>query len=262
VTPNAILISIVQRLSLSVVLGVITSILLGSVAFAQYHSSNYKSNEVFFGSGGDTGQSSASYKAQVSVGALGVSTSSSSNYQAYNGFLTPNVPFLALTISTSTVNLGTLSTGTTATGNATFQVTAYVDSGYTVQSVSPPPNYTSGSGSHTLTGMSLGGSTIGTEQFGMNLEPNTSPTTFGLAPAPQPNGTFANGQAATGYSTANQYKYNAGDVIACSGASAPCSTGSGWGETIFTLSYVANISPTTPAGFYTVNQDLVVVATY
>jgi hypothetical protein len=248
------------RLLMIMVLGILS--FLGSVAFAQYTSTNYQSNEVFFGSGGDNSQTSTNYSANASVGVLGVGKGSSTNYQAYNGFLTPNEPFLSMVVNTSTVSLGTLGTGTTATGTANFTVTAYVDSGYTVQSVSPPPSYTSGAGSHTLAGMALGGSSVGVEQFGMNLRLNSSPAAFGADPAPQPDSTFANGQAATGYSTANQYKYSQGDILACSGTSAPCSASSGWGETIFTISYIANISLVTPAGNYSVNQDLVVVATY
>ena len=251
-----------KRLSLSLALAAITTLFFSGLAFAQYSSTNYQSNEVFFGSGGDNNQSSANYSANASVGALGVGNSSSANYQAYSGFLTPNEPFLSMQVNTSTVSLGTLSTSSPATGTATFTVTAYVDSGYTVQTVSSPPSYTSGSGSHTLIGMALGGSTPGTEQFGINLRSNSLPVSQGADPSPQPSSTFANGQAATGYSTPDQYKYNAGDIIACSGASAPCSASSGWGQTIFTISYIANISLITPAGNYSVNQDLVAVATY
>ncbi|HXY18349.1 MAG TPA: hypothetical protein VEH48_02955, partial [Candidatus Nitrosopolaris sp.] len=170
-------------------------------------------------------------------------------------------PFLSMTVNTSSVNLGNLSTSTTATGIATFDVTAYVDSGYTVQTVSQPPSYTSGSSSHTLTAMSLGGSVVGTEQYGINLVVNTSPASFGSNPVPEPSSAFANGAAATGYNTPNEYAYNAGDVIACAGTSGSC-TGSGWGDTTFTISYIANISLVTPAGNYSAIQDLVVVATY
>jgi hypothetical protein len=40
---------------------------MSGVAFAQYSSSNYQANEVFFGSGGDNNQSSANYNASVAV---------------------------------------------------------------------------------------------------------------------------------------------------------------------------------------------------
>jgi hypothetical protein len=95
---------------------------------------------------------------------------------------------------------------------------------------------------------------VGTEEFGINLVDNSSPN-IGSDPSPQPDGTFATGQAATGYGTQNQFKYNAGDVIAES-------NGSGWGLTNYTISYIANISVLTPAGSYSAVQDLVAIATY
>jgi hypothetical protein len=248
-----------KRLRLPLSLVPFVMLVFGGVAFAQYSSSNYKSNEVFFGSGGDTGQSSANYKAQASAGALGVGRYSSTTYQAFSGFLTPNEPFLEMQIDTAgPVNLGTLSTTTTATGTAAFHVRAYIDSGYTVQIVSQPPSFTSGAASHTLTGMSSQSNAVtNTEQFGINLKANTSPATFGSDPSPQPNGTFATGVAATGYEIANQYKYVVGDVI----AQTP-SGSSGWGLTNYTISYVADINTVTPAGNYSMVQDLVVVATF
>jgi len=233
-------------------------VVLGGIAFAQYNSSNYKANEVFFGAGGDTNQSSANYKASASAGALGVGQTSSANYQAYSGFLTPNEPFLEMVIDTPTVDLGTLDTSITKTGTASFHVRAYIDSGYTVQTMSQPPSYTSGSQSHTLTAMStLGSPAVGTEQFGINLVANTSPAGFGSDPSPQPNGTFANGLAAAGYNTPNQFKYVPGDTIVQTPAGS-----SGWGLTNYTISYIADTSAFTPAGSYKMIHDLVVVATF
>jgi hypothetical protein len=230
----------------------------GGVALAQYSSSNYKSNEVFFGSGGDNNQSSSHYSASVSAGALGVGNYAGTNYKAYSGFLTPNDPFLELQIDTSSVNMGAVDAATTRTGQADFHVRAYIDTGYTVQTMSQPPSYTSGSDTHVLKAMTtLGSSAAGTEQFGINMVHNTSPATFGNDPSPQPDGTFATGVAATGYNTANQYQYNVGDVIAGTPAGS-----NGWGLTDYTISYIANASILTPAGDYQMVQDLVAVATY
>jgi hypothetical protein len=247
-----------KRLSLSVLLVAVFSLLISGVALAQYSSSNYKTNEVIFGNGGDNNQSSSNYKAGVSAGALGVGRYSSANYQAYSGFLTPNEPFLEIGIDTGTVDMGTLDVAATRSGQADFHVRAYVDTGYTVQTLSQPPKYTSGSASHTLSPMAtLGSSAAGTEQFGINLVHNTSPANFGNDPSPQPDGTFATGVAAAGYSTANQFKYNVGDTVARTPSGS-----SGWGLTNYTISYIANTSILTPAGNYTMVQDLVVVATY
>ena len=235
-------------------------IVFGGVAMAQYNSSNYKANEVFFGNGGDNNQSSANYNASVSSGALGVGRYNSNGYQVFSGFLTPNEPFLELGIDTPVVSLGVLDTASAKTGTAGFHVRAYIDSGYTVQTMSQPPSYTSGTGTYTLAAMtSLGSSAPGTEQFGMNLvgPNNVGAGNFGSNPSPQPDSSFANGIAATGYDTVNQFKYNVGDTIAQTPSGA-----SGWGETDYTISYIANIKPLTPAGSYTMIHDLVVVATY
>jgi hypothetical protein len=114
---------------------------------------------------------------------------------------------------------------------------------------------TSGSGSHQLAAKtSLGIPQPGTEEFGMNLVDNSSPN-IGADPSPQPDGTFATGQAATGYDTPNEFQYSPGATIAESNAS-------GWGLTNYTISYIANISVLTPAGSYSAAQDLVAIATY
>lgn len=248
-----------KRLCLLAVVPVLT-ILFSGVAQAQYSSNNYKANEVFFGSGGDTNQSSANYKASASAGALGVGQYSSANYQAYSGFLTPNEPFLEMIIDTPLVDLGVLDPSITKTGTAAFHVRAYIDSGYTVQTVSPPPSYTTDSGTYTLNGMGTQGSpTPGTEQFGINLTGpnNLGAGNFGSSPSPQPTAAFANGVAAPGYDTANQFKYVVGDTIVQTPAGS-----SGWGQTNYTISYVANMGSFTPAGSYRMTHDLVVVATY
>lgn len=232
--------------------------LISSPVAAQYSSGNYKANEVFFGNGGDNNLSSPNYKAQAASGVLGVGRYSSSNYQAYSGFLTPNEPFLEFHIDTSTVDLGTLDLSSTKTGTANFHVRAYINTGYTVQTVSQPPSYTSGLVSHTLSAMTTQGLAVtGTEQFGINLVHNTSPANFGSDPSPQPDGSYATGIAAPGYDTTNKFKYVVGDIV----AQTP-SGSSGWGQTNFTVSYIANQGPFTPAGNYTMNHDLVVVATY
>jgi hypothetical protein len=221
--------------------------------FAQYTSPNYQSNETFFGTGGDLDSSSPNYKAQSAAGGLGVGLTSSTNYKAYSGFLTPNEPFLEMSINTSLADLGVLDSTAAKTANATFTVRAYTNSGYTVVTASQPPKTSTGI---TLTPMaSLGSSTVGTEQFGMNLVANTSPATFGANPSKQPDPSFADGQAASGYDTTNQYKYNAGDVIANTNTS-------GWGQTTYTISYIGNITGITRAGQYSMVHDLVVVPTY
>lgn len=176
-----------------------------------------------------------------------------SAYLTYPGFLTPNEPFLEMTVNTSLVDLGVLDSTAAKTGNATFTVRAYTDSGYSVATVSQAPKTPGGDILNPMT--SQGSSTPGTEQFGINLVANTSPATFGANPSKQPDATFADGKAAPGYDSANQFKYNAGDVLAGTDQS-------GWGQTTYTISYIANIAPLTKTGQYSMVHDLVAVPTY
>ena len=223
-------------------------------AFAQtYSSSSYQVNEATFNSGGGIDANSASYNARGSVGDLGVGEATSASYAAFGGSITPDQEYLELNVTGGTVDLGTLSTTSTGTGTSTFYVRAYLNGSYIVKTMSQPL----GNGGYTLAAMgTAGSSTQGTEQFGINLVANTSPATFGAAPVLTPSATFANGQASTGYNTANTFKYVVGDTIASSGS------GRAWGQTNYTISYIANVSPITPGGQFTTDHDIVVVATY
>lgn len=242
-------------------LGILVSIALfilinHSLVFAQSTSStNYKTNEYYFGTGGEADLNSASYKARGSAGSLGVGVGTSTNYIGQSGFVTAQEEYLEMVVTASTVNLGNLTTTSTGSGTANFYIRTYTSSGYFVKTISSSPTY----GAKSLNAMSVGGSsTVGTEQYGINLVANNvataTPTNFGVAPALQPNSGFAYGVAASGYGTPNQFKYNAGDTIATSPK--------GIGQTNYTISYIANISAISPAGFYSVNQVLVVVASY
>ncbi|CAN5383673.1 hypothetical protein BH10PAT3_BH10PAT3_2660 [soil metagenome] len=221
-----------------------------AMAFAQTSSStNYKTNEYYFGNGGEVDLNSTSYKARGSAGGLGVGDTSSTNYKGQAGFVTPQEEFLEMSVTGSTVALGNLTTGSANTATGAFYIRAYTSSGYYVTTVSGTPGF----GAVSLAPMTVtAASAPGTEQFGINLVANTSPASFGANPAPQPNSGYAYGAAATGYATTNQYKYNAGDTIATSPK--------GIGQTNFTISYIANISVISKAGLYSVNQILVVVA--
>jgi hypothetical protein len=124
---------------------------------------------------------------------------------------------------------------------------------------SDPPSTGAGPTLHYLTGLtSQTASTTSTEQFGINVVANTLPASLsgGVSKNPQqvPDATYSFGTAATGYDTANQYKYVKGDTIATSPKSS--------GTTIYTISYIYNISAVTPAGLYLLSHVLVATSTY
>jgi len=249
-----------KRLWLGVALGGLLVGLWPVLAHAaQSQSTNYSVNEVQFGAGSQLNAASPNYKAQTSLGSTAAGVTKSASYWADAGYLTPDVPFLEMKVDPANVDLGTLSSVSTSTGTATFHVRAYVDSGYVVMSMNDPPKNENGGFMTASTSPSA--SNAGTEQFGINLVQNLTscatpaPANFGADPVQQPNNAYANGQAASGYNTCGLFKYVKGDTIAQT-------SGNGWGQTDYTISYIANIAQLTKAGSYKLTQDLVVVATY
>jgi len=214
-------------------------------------STDYQINESVLGGTGSLNSSSTNYQSSVSVGAPATGgqypaggNSSSTNYQVNAGYETTSDPALSFAVNGGTsINFGSLSTAATATSTSTFAATDYTSYGYIVQVVGTPPK----SGSHTLAAMSGSGSTTGTEQFGINLRSNTTPSVG--ADASGGLGTYG-----SGYGTQNSFKYNSGDTI----ASAPKSSG----QTIFTISYIVNAATTTPGGTYTGALTLICTGTY
>lgn len=219
-------------------------------------SPSYRIEEAQFGTGGEVESCSGNqYCAQSSLGSLGVGASSSTNFDAQAGFLTENAPFLEMSVSATPVDLGLLDPSTTAFGSGTFSVRTYLSESYTVVTMSDPPT----NNTAQLNPMTVPAApSPGTEQFGINLVNNATPN-VGSDPVNQPDNTFADGEAATGYDTPDSFKYALGDVIARSAATAG---NQAVGLTDYTISYVANISPITEAGTYVMNHVLVAVPTF
>jgi hypothetical protein len=148
----------------------------------------------------------------------------------------------------------------TDTATATSQMAASTNagSGYNITVAGT----TLTSGSNTITAMnSATTGTRGTSQFGLNLVANTTTTStpaVGTAVTPAANGTTLKGQAATGYNTADTFKYTTGDSVANS-------ANGGAGPTdaqIYTVSYIVNVSGSQAAGTYTTTLTYVCTATF
>lgn len=225
--------------------------LSGTVLAQTQTSPNFELREGSIDSGGSFQGSSPNFSSQGTTGDTGVGNSASDNYRSTAGFNTTDDPRLVLIINTSSVNFGALSTTATSTATSTFSVLNYTAYGYSVYTIGSPPS----NNSHTLSGMSSAGpSQVGVEQYGINLKANTSPVSQGADPVQVPSGIFAFGTASTGYNTANNYRYVAGEKISESAQSS--------GETDYTISYIVNASTTTPGGQYSGSQGLVVVGNY
>ena len=219
----------------------------GPIAFAQSSSDNYQVNEYFFGSGGELDAESDNFRARQSLGEMVVGNAGSENYQFHGGFTTTDEPMLEVFVEGDDYDMGVLDAAVVRSTQASFSIRNYLSEGYVVHLRGDPPTYQT----HTLEPMgSLDVSEPGTEQFGVNLVENTDPP-IGADPVHFPDETFSAGAVMFGYDTPDMYQFTDGDIVAFS----PESTG----QTAFTLSMIANITPDTPAGQYTGELDVVVV---
>ncbi len=160
-------------------------------------------------------------------------------------------PYLTFSISQNAVAL-TKSGG----GNTDYQNTGFNNG--TANTLSAMSNGTSGytisyngatltSGSNTIDAMTTkGASSTGTEQFGLNLKSNTTPST-GANPV------GGSGAPGSDYNTADQFRFvpNAATTLASSSTATS--------QTTYTVSYIANVSQVTESGAY--NTTITYIAT-
>lgn len=165
------------------------------------------------------------------------------------GYTTYEFPFpaaaqtLTFSLGANSLALGTLSTTAVTSGSHTLTVGSNAANGVAVTY----SGATLTSGANTITAMSTAAaSSVGTEQFGVNAVANTTPVVGAAC-----SGTTPIAAAATGYATANNFKFVSSETIVSS-------TGS-INNTTCTISYIANISAATEAGSY--NTNLTYVAT-
>jgi hypothetical protein len=156
----------------------------------------------------------------------------------------------------------------TDTAVALSQMAASTNAGTGYQITVNGTTLTSGLNTIAAMGASAANSVHGTGQFGMNLVLNdgspvvpylNSPTIAGSAnPAPAANGTNYRGQAKANYGQDDEFAYNDGDGVADSG-------NGGLGGTdahIYTVSYIANVSGSQPAGTYTTTLTYICTPTF
>lgn len=218
-------------------------------------SNTYQVDQTFFGSGGNLEACSTQYCSKQTLGELGVGATSSANFRAYAGFNTTDAPYIELYVTGVTRDLGVLDTAQASTTTGQFYVRAWQAYGYGVQTASDPPRNLTGDDIDPMTGG--GTSSPGSEQFGINLVKNVAfagGPDLGDDPVQVPDNTFAFGAVVSGYDTDATFRYNKGDFVARSTQSTS--------RTIYTISYLFNISDVTPSGQYNFNHFLVATGTY
>jgi hypothetical protein len=146
----------------------------------------------------------------------------------------------------------------TATATSQLAASTNAGSGYviTVNGV------TLTSGANTVTAM--GSSTTGvrgTSQFGLNLRANTTATSnpaVGTDVTPAANGSNYKGEALTGYSTIDNFKFVTGNSIADS-----ANGGAGPSDSqIYTVSYIVNANGAQAIGTYTTTLTYICTSTF
>ena len=157
---------------------------------------------------------------------------------------------LTFSLGANSLALGTLSSTAVTTGSHTFNVATNAAGGMATTVSGVTLTSTGGTIDACATNCTNAGTTgIGTEQFGINLVANTSPTVGAAA-----TGTPPIGSAATNYNTANSFRFVSGETIASSAGAI--------NDTTFTVSYIANISGPTEAGSYNATLTYVATATF
>lgn len=226
---------------------VLGALVLTGTAFAVTSSSpNYQLIETEFNSGSSTHSCSQQYCAEVTVG----SDMKGQTHAVFDASINMDEPFIEVIIEVADSNLGTLSTTTTATKTTLVKVRNNLTRGYVLQIVGNPPHYNG----HTLaTSLSPIASLPGTEQFGINVVANTSPS-VGAHPVQVPADGLVYGEPAEGYDVPNQFKYESGAVVARSTADS--------GRTDYTISMIVNISSATPAGHYSGDFATIIIPSF
>jgi hypothetical protein len=151
------------------------------------------------------------------------------------------------TVSGNTLDFGDFDPLVTRSGTSVMQAQTNAANGYAIT----VNGTTLASGSNTITALtSQTASATSTAQFGLNLRANTVP---GVGADPV-GGAGAIGGASGNYGTANQYRFNSGDVV----ASAPAPTNAN----TFTSSYIVNIGGNQAAGVYTATMTYICTASF
>lgn len=211
---------------------------------AQSASNNYQIVESQFGNASSNESCSAEYCASVSIG--NDSKTSAASTPEF-GEVKYNEPLLEMIVVPGESSLGDLTTETTGKKVMQVKIRNYLTGGYRLQILGSAPKY----GDNVLDASSTPvASQPGTEQFGINVVANTTPS-VGANPVLQPGGGDGLGVVLDNYKIANQFMYVSGQTIA--------ETATNTGGADLTISMIVNISNATPAGKYTSDFSAVVM---
>lgn len=149
------------------------------------------------------------------------------------------------TVTGNTIDFGDFSPTITRSGTSVMQAQTNAANGYAIT----VNGTTLASGANTIPGMaSQSTSNLGTSEFGLNLRQNTTPA-VGTDPS-GPGSAVVNAN----FNTADQYRFNNGDVVASAAAPTDANT--------LTSSYIVNIGGSQAAGVYTATMTYICTASF
>jgi len=218
--------------------------------WADMQSTNYVIWADVFNAGGSEDSTSANYRAMESIGeGLILSpTSTSANYGLKAGFHELYADnYLTFTVGSAALNLGALSSAAVSSGNHTMTVDTNAGNGFSITVTGA--TLTSGVNTIAAIGAAEAASAPGTAQFGINLVANTVP-----AAGANPSGTAPIGTAANHYNVVDAFAFNSGATVATSTTAV--------NQTVFTVSYIANIPLGQPNGTYTTTLTYAATANF
>ncbi|MFA6322723.1 MAG: hypothetical protein WCX71_04590 [Candidatus Buchananbacteria bacterium] len=218
--------------------------------FARMESSSYVIWADVFNSGGTEDGSSSNYKLQDSVGegVILSSTSTSDTYGIKAGFreMYPDA-YIIFSLGNTSLDLGTLSISQPKTASHTMTIETNATNGFSITMT----GNSLGSGANDINsiGATPAASIVGYEQFGINLVTNSSP-----AVGANPSGTAPIGSAANHYNQSNYFAFQSGNTVATSSVAI--------NQTVFTVSYLANMASNSVSGSYSTTLTYSATANY
>ncbi len=154
-------------------------------------------------------------------------------------------PYDCETATGNYIDFGELTSTRTATGQTKLLVSTNAEFGYTIRTLGT----TLTSGINVIQAMATSDvSRVGTNQFGLNLRANGTPSS-----GQDPTGAGL-GQPTAGYNTPNMYRFVAGDVIA--------SYNHPDNHRMYTVTYIANVAKGQPSGVYVTTLTYVALASF
>lgn len=211
-----------------------------NTTLARMESDNYIIYGDVFSSGGNEISTSDNFGIQDTIGEGLVlsSTSTSDNFGIKAGFREMYADtFVTLSLGSASLDLGALSPSETKFASHTMVVETDASNGFTVILSGNPLTLSGGITEIDGIGATAQPSAAGTKQFGINLVSNTSP-----AVGANPTGSAPIGSAANQYNESDKFAFLSNSAVATSSTAV--------NSTIFTVSYIANISSDTPNGNY------------